>query len=214
MPRLPLLLLVVLLAGCSGPRPDPAGPAVMVADFACDPALLAEDAPAAPGVVGRLRQRVRTGEHGSPEQRAAQLTALLADTLVADLTKAGIAARRLRPGEAPPAAGWLVSGRFLVLDEGDRLRRSAIGLGEGATAAQVAAALCDAAHPGRPADPLLEGGSSGHAPGSAAATAITRTPWGAAARFVRSGKDLDGDVKAIAGDLAAAVAQRVRQGAD
>lgn len=209
---------VLLLAGCAkaevtasgevGTQPALRPAVVYVADFEIDAGEIKQQhgvLDARPlgirpsGLVSELR-------HGDSRAEARHLVDLMANALVADLGKAGLAARRIPPGAALPAQGWLVRGLFLQVDEGNRLRRAVVGFGAGATELQVAAAL-DQLSAGTPASfyQLDTNAPSGKLPGAA----VTLNPYVAAARFVLAGQDLDRSVDETAGEIAKRVAARV-----
>ena len=212
------MLGALLLAGCSTAKVTSSNelggatalrPAVVyVTDFDIDASQITSE----PGIIGarplgilpsgplaRLRQ-------GDPQSKARHLVDLMADTLVSDLTKAGLAARRVPPGMALPSEGWVVRGMFLQVDEGNRLRRAVIGFGAGDTQLQVAAAV-DAlsAAPPAPLYTVDTSAKSHDLPGAV----VTLNPYVAAARFVLAGRDLDTNVKDTAGEIAKRVVARV-----
>jgi hypothetical protein len=134
---------------------------------------------------------------------------LMSNSLIKDLTKEGFNAIRLRSGVPYPAQGWLLRGIFTEVQEGNRLRRAMIGLGEGQTDIQVVANVQDLSL-GAP-KPLYEiatDAASGDKPG--AAPTLVLGPYGAAARFVMAGKDLDKNVKQTAAQIALRMAKRVQ----
>jgi Domain of unknown function (DUF4410) len=64
---------------------------------------------------------------GVPVERAArahELVNLMSSSLVEDLRSVGLNAYRLSANERLPTEGWLVSGIFVQMDEGNRLRRA------------------------------------------------------------------------------------------
>ena len=158
----------------------------------------------------RLPVRVRgilSGSSDSPEARARELVDLMARSLVADLKKAGFPATRLLPGQAMPAKGWIITGVFTDVQEGNRLRRSMIGLGQGATDVQRVAAVQDLSHgPPQPVQEVETKATSDSAPGGAATIALG--PWGAAARFVHAGQDLEMNIRQTASQIAERIAKR------
>ena len=157
-----------------------------------------------PGPVGRIGSRL-SGSSSDPAARARQLVDLMANSLVKELTKAGFSARRVPPGTGLAAEGWLLRGVFTEVDEGNRLRRAMIGFGEGQTDVQVVAAVHDLSQ-GAP-QPLYElatDASSGSKPG--AAPTLVLGPYGAAARFVMAGDDLEKNTKQTAAAIAARLA--------
>ena len=214
-----LLLAAVLTSGCksakvSGER-DYAGTNVSrpeiiyVADFG----LGVENIHHEEGLLTerpRLPTRVRgmiSGASDTPEGRAHELVELMANSLVADLKKEGFQATRLRPGAELPTKGWIITGVFTDVQEGNRLRRSMVGLGQGATDIQLVAAVQDLSHGSpQPVQEVATDASSAKAPGGAATIALG--PWGAAARFVLAGQDLERNVKQTASQIAERLAKR------
>ena len=209
--------VVALLAACGGAKVTSTNAVaasagapmiVYVSDFDLDASAVQQSGP------GSLINRVRPGIIGSgplgiartPEQQARDLVDLMANSIVDDLRKDGIAAERLAPSLPLPATGWLVRGVFLQVDAGNRLRRAAIGFGAGATNLQVASTI-DQLGAGAP-QPLYTvdtNAQSGKLPGAA----VTLNPYIAAARFVMAGKDLDRNAKDTAGKIADQVKTRV-----
>jgi Domain of unknown function (DUF4410) len=216
-----VIISVCCLLGCgsatiSGQREIGAAPPatpteVYVTDFDLDaqnirsePGLLPPPPPP-PGPLGNLLPRP-PGAPKDPAIRARELIDLMSTTLVQDLVKAGLNARRLTPAEPPPANGWLVRGVFTQVGEGHRLVRAVIGFGAGQTELQLAVAIDDLAQ-GAP-KPLYEldtTAASGKLPGAV----ITMNPYVAAARFVLAGHDLEQNVKRTAAKIATDLASRV-----
>jgi hypothetical protein len=162
-----------------------------------------------PGPVGRVGQRLYGGS-SDPNARARQLVDLMATSLVKELSKSGFSAVRFQPGGAVPTEGWLLRGVFTEVQEGNRLRRAMIGLGEGQTDIQVVANVQDLAKgPPKPLYEIATDAESGDMPG--AAPTLILGPYGAAARFVIAGKDLDRNVKQTAAEIAARMAKRVQK---
>lgn len=190
----------------------PAGPAVYVADFELDAASIRHDAgrlSGKPGPVGRVGGRL-SGASDDPVARAQELVDLMARSLVKDLSQAGFAASRLPAGSPVPAQGWLLRGAFVGVDEGNRLRRSMVGFGQGKTDVQVVASVHDLSR-GTPA-PLHQvtaEAQSGSKPG--AAPTLVVGPYGAAARFALAGGDVEKNVKQTAAAIAAEVGRYLQQ---
>ncbi len=197
------------VTGTSTVAAPTAAPAkVYVTDFDLDANAVQQSGP------GSLINRVRPGIIGSgplgiartPQQQARDLVDLMANSIVDDLHKDGIAAERLAPGEPLPASGWLVRGVFLQVDAGNRLRRAAIGFGAGATDLQVASTIDQlSASTPQPLYTVDTNAQSGKLPGAA----VTLNPYMAAARFVMAGKDLDRNAKDTAGKIADQVKTRI-----
>ena len=161
-----------------------------------------------PGPVGRVGTRL-SGSSSDPATRARQLVDLMANSLVKELTKAGFSATRLRPGAQLAAQGWLLRGVFTEVDEGNRLRRAMIGFGEGQTDLQVVATVHDLFQgPPTPLYELATDASSGSKPG--AAPTLVLGPYGAAARFVMAGHDLEKNVKQTAAEIAGRLARHIQ----
>lgn len=218
----PLVLAACLLTGCktgtvtSQREFAPTGGAKPAVIYVADFDLWAESIKheggilsSRPGPVGRVGERL-SGASQNPQARAHTLVVLMADSIVKDLTKAGHTATRLAPGTPLPTDGWLVRGVFTEVQEGNRLRRAMIGFGTGQTDLQVVAGIANLSQ-GAP-QPLYEvatEASSGKTPG--AAPTLVLGPYGAAARFVMAGEDLEKNVKQTAAQIAAQVTKRVAE---
>ena len=183
-------------------------PIVYVSDFELDAANITPDQ-------SRLSRARRLAgslsplhlSEQDPQKKSQALVAKMSETLIGDLQRDGIDARRL-PVDAPlPARGWLVRGVFLAVDEGNRVKRAVVGFGAGQGKIELAVAI-DALPVDSPA-PLyqtVEGQSDKHAPGAI----IKLNPYVAAARYVMAGNDEQADIKQAAGQVADTVAARVK----
>lgn len=184
---------------------------VYVADFVLWAQNIKPDQPllsGLPGAAGRVGERL-SGSSTDPEVRAMEIVDVMANSLVKELKKSGFNARRLQPGTTFASEGWLLRGVFTAVDEGNRLRRVMIGFGEGQTDIQVIANVQDLSK-GVP-KPLYEiatDATSGGTPG--AAPTLVLGPYGAAARFVMAGKDLNKNIKQTAAQIAERMAQRIQ----
>lgn len=161
-----------------------------------------------PGPVGRVSGRL-TGAERDPSARARQLVELMATSLVKELTEAGLTATRVPPGAPPASHGWLLRGLFTEVEEGNRLRRAMIGMGRGQTDLQVVGTILDLSQ-GTP-QPLYEIAADAHSgtrPG--AAPTLILGPYGAAARFVLAGHDLEKNVREAAALIAGRLAEHIR----
>jgi hypothetical protein len=140
------------------------------------------------------------------QEKARELVAVLSRDIVENLRKKGIAATYLAADQPLPRQGWLVTGSFTKIDEGNRAVRAVVGFGAGATAVEVSASVEDlsAATGPAPFDRLQTDAKSGRLPGAA----VTRNPYVAAAKFVLDGRDLDRDVRETARKIADEVAAR------
>jgi hypothetical protein len=101
-----------------------------------------------------------------------------------------------------------VRGIFTEADEGNRIRRAAIGFGSGGTNLAVWVNLADLKH-GRP-EPFYQleaNASSRKTPGAI----VTKNPYVAAAKFVLSRRDLPKNVKQAAHTIASQIISRAKQ---
>ena len=128
--RFALIAAVGITAGCGGAavHNEARGAAgagsgaevVYVGDFDLGAATLKSD----PGTLTG-RPRLLPGLRGEqdPAAQAAKLQEDLASDLVSDLRNAGLGAVRLGPAGPRPTEGWLVSGQFLEISQGNRRSR-------------------------------------------------------------------------------------------
>jgi len=213
--------LALLAACCIGCQTDKAGtaakavkttnpkaPLVCVADFELGAAQIQHEAGILenrPGPVGRVGKRL-SGGTDDPAARARELVDLMANSLVNELKKAGLPARRYQSGPLPSDA-LLLRGVFTEVQEGNRVRRAMIGFGSGQTDIQLIAVLDDLRE-GAPKSlyEVATDASSGHKPG--AAPTLVLSPYGAAARFVLAGHDLDKNIKKTAAEIAQKIAAK------
>ncbi len=197
-----------------GAAPAPKPTMIYVADFDLDASKIKSEpgmlpTPKLPGPLGNILPPP-PGTPKDPQVLARDLVDSMSASLVNDLTKAGVNARRLAPGAPIPTSGWLVRGVFTDVNQGNQLSRAVIGFGSGKTDLQVLVDLNDLAQ-GAPKRfyELNTTADSGKAPG--AGPTIVLGPAGVAARFVIAGKDLDRNVKQTAAQIAAEVVQRAKQ---
>jgi Domain of unknown function (DUF4410) len=194
------------------PPPAEKPPMVYVADFALDAQNIQQEdgmLSGRPGPVGRISHRLY-GTSADPAVRARQMVDLMADSLVKDLSHAGFNACRLQPSARMPAEGWLLQGVFTEVQEGNRLRRAMIGLGQGQTDVQVVVGMENLSKgPPKPLYEISTDASSGNKPG--AAPVIALNPYAAAARFVISGQDLNKNVRQTASQIVAEISKRAEQ---
>ncbi len=183
--------LILTLAACSTAKIESdtavsgevmARPTVVyVADFD-----LQQDVVTSEGLLSRLPLHDR-----KVQSTARPLVGVMADAIVSELAKKGITAHRLSAGAPLPKQGWLVRGAFLQVDEGDRLKRAVIGFGAGHADLEVAVTIDDLAAGSAPLYQMKTGAQSGKAPGAV----LTLNPYGAAIKFVLSGRDLATEAK-------------------
>jgi hypothetical protein len=216
-----VMAVFCLLGGCksaevtgehsfaAAPAPKPA--VIYVTDFELGPQNIQHEegllpiGSRGPGIV----RGILSGAPSDPEARARQLVDLMSTSLVKDLTAAGFTSFRLQASAGMPTDGWLVRGVYTEVQEGNRLRRSMIGFGQGATDVQVITDVYDLSHgPPKPLYEVATDATSGNTPG--AGPTIALGPYGAAARFVMSRQDMEKNVRQTASKIAEYVAKRVQ----
>lgn len=155
------------------------------------------------GILGRLKQRGQPEVHGTAEEQAKQIVDKLAEDITQSLNKSHVPATRLSKCEEPPAnQGWLVRGEFLVVDEGNRAERAAIGFGEGATRMDVSVTVADLSK--NSSAPLASFGTSKD-PNRRPGAIVTMNPYALAAKFHMeknaTGKDVSQTAEEIATEI-------------
>jgi hypothetical protein len=136
-----------------------------------------------------------------PTEELQELGDLLSDEIAIDLNKAGLPAQRIDPDAAPPAHGWLVSGEFLQVTQGNRLQRAVLGFGN--SDAKLYVAVADLAHPESKDLFNFNADSTGNnLPGGGVGAVVTHTPWGMVAKFVLERNASEKDVKRVAKAIA------------
>lgn len=162
------------------------------------------------GVLGRIGQRLPAPlANGDSAQKAADVVTSMSRRIVSALRTKGLPAEhfdKLRGGL--PSQGWLVQGGFVEVSEGNRLRRSAVGFGRGASRMELNVAVTDLSS--GTLRPFLVFGTekeAGRMPGGAAVSLVTKTPYGAAARFVMEKNATRRDVEKTAEQVAEEIAR-------
>lgn len=155
---------------------------IYVADFELDPENFHQDKggitgkgyllPAPPKNLRRKQQDRATA--------ANNLIQLMSDSLVTDLRKSGLNARRISSTEARPTEGLLLSGIFTELSEGNQMRRALLGFGAGRAKMELYIMLADASSGGTPLYETSAEKSKGKYPGAM----IALNPYAGAAGFV------------------------------
>ncbi len=84
-------------------------------------------------MLNRVRTKVSGSGSGDKEKLAQKIIDDFSDSLVKDLQKTGIPVTRGVVGATAPEGSLAVQGDFSLIDEGNRTRRMAIGLGAGAS---------------------------------------------------------------------------------
>jgi hypothetical protein len=215
------MLLAALASGCASAHvtsartigtPSPAKPPIVyVADFELDERNVRAERgilpPPPPLPMLGVGLPKLPGMSSDPAALADEVVALMSRSLVKELEKRGMQARRLGKNEPLPAAGWLVRGVFTSVQEGNRLHRAVVGFGAGHTDLQVVVAIDNLAGGApKPMYSVETKADSGKIPGAV----ITLNPYVAAARFVIAGGDLDRNVKQSATQIARQTTQYVQ----
>jgi hypothetical protein len=187
---------------------------IYVADFDLDAANVKCERgilPALPKLPGPLGDMLPPppGAPKDPKLVAREVVDTMSTSLIKDLTKAGLNARRLTSTNSFPTQGWVVRGVFTDVNQGNQLHRSVIGFGLGKTDLQVNIDISDLSK-GAPKSfyELQTQADSGKAPG--AGPTIVLGPAGVAARYVIAGGDLNRNVKQTASKIADEVVQRTQ----
>lgn len=191
----------------TGTSPKHAPKTVYVADFT----LAIQDFRGDQGVRGALPERLNGGAVGlvgnrlpqplktaDPAAKAQEIVRIMAEALVSDLKDKGVPAQRLA-GMVLPREGWLINGRFTEVDEGNRVRRAALGFEQGASRMQVQVGISDLSNP-HPTVPFVEFGAVKQ-PGENIGAALTMNPYAAAARFVMEKNASEKDTRKTAAEI-------------
>ncbi len=143
-----------------------------------------------------------------PEAKRAMFIESMSTNLAQDLNSKSIPARRFFTGDRLPNKGWLVEGKFIDANEGNRAARMMVGFGAGASNMQVQVSVIDLGSPDRRPFAVFGAKSgSGMAPGAV----VFMNPYVLAAKFVMSKRHPDRDVKKTAKQIAGVLEKMVAQ---
>ncbi len=120
---------IKVIRSYSGVAPLSKPSAIVVYNFAATPEEVALNKSA----LNRIRTRMSGTQEDDKTKLAHKVVDEFSDSLIEDLQKTGLAVSKGVTGELPPDNSLAVQGDFLVIDEGNRTRRMAIGLGAGAS---------------------------------------------------------------------------------
>ena len=194
-----------------GPLPQRTPRTIYVADFTLDAENYSGDEGVRGALPGRLGQRLSHPlAKDNSSERARQIVETMAESLPQALRAKGITARRLRKtAENLPREGWLVQGYFTEVDEGNRLKRAAIGFGRGATSMDLQVAISDLAS----SDPGAAFAVFGTAkdPNRIPGALVAMNPYVAAAKFVLQKNATERDIKKTAEQIAEQILQYEQQ---
>ena len=155
-----------------------------------------------PGLLGALREREQQGIIGErreeqKEQTLVKVPGVLQKALIADLSQS-IAPAESGSGTTAPADCWIVTGEFLEVDRGSRALQAGVGFGAGQSHLEVRAKVYSAHDPNKPFLTFDSEGASGHMPGAV----VSKNPYVAAAKFVMSKREPEGEAKKVASSIA------------
>jgi hypothetical protein len=103
--------------------------AIVVYNFAATP----EEVELNKATLNRVRMRVGGAQDDDKAQLAHKIVDDFSESLIKDLQRTGLPVSKGVAGELPPDGSLAVQGDFMLIDEGNRARRMAIGLGAGAS---------------------------------------------------------------------------------
>jgi hypothetical protein len=189
---------------------------VYVADFYLDPDQITKQAVIKrDGFVKKRLDKIKNDD--DPADKAAKLISTLSDAIVSGLQTAGQKAER-SPGEEGfrkdfmpdnldlPKDGWLVTGWFSNVDEGNRALSSSVGFGKGSASVQLEVVVYDLSN--KAGEPFLHIGSDSGAkktPGGL----ITKNPYSIAAKYVLSKGATEKDVQKQGSEIAKGLLQYI-----
>jgi hypothetical protein len=204
-------LLTFITTGEAGAQPSVKAPFIYVADFELEAENVHESTGILPqplgrrGPIGQVRSPAISEEDA--EAKARKMIDLMSNSVVNDLKNLGYGSRRLSSKERLPETGMLVRGLFANVDEGNRLRRAAIGFGAGQTDLQVIVSVSNLGRGNlEPFYDINTGAQRGKLPGAI----ITLNPYVAAAKFVLAGKDMKKGITKTASKIASAVDKEIQ----
>ncbi|MFH1691670.1 MAG: DUF4410 domain-containing protein [Candidatus Omnitrophota bacterium] len=178
---------------------------VYVADFTIDQESQDQEDASGESLLERVRPRILENvKEERAELRREDLIALLSRFLVNDLNEKGISASRLTAADELGQEGILVQGEFMKMDEGDPLKRAAVGLNTGATDMEVKVMISSLPlDENKTSDELdLKSSSASKGPGGVLGLAVCGNPYVLAAKFVMAKHTSEQDVRKLASQIA------------
>ena len=138
-----------------------------------------------------------------PAEQVAKLRELLVGQIVSNLKQAGMPADRLDATASRPTKGWLVTGEFLEIKEGNRAVRAVVGFGAGDSSAKLYVTLADLAHPEGQSLLAFNTDTNGKkTPGGSVMAMAEHSPWGMVAKYAIDRNASEKDMKEIAKAIA------------
>lgn len=157
------------------------------------------------GVVGGIIDRRTSADVPSADQVIDTLASSIAEALNAQ--GLSFPAERIPPDASAPSSGWLVKGRLVSVDPGNRALRAVVGFGAGEATTEVNVEV-DRLESGMSV-PLVRFGTqadSAEMPGGA----VTLNPYVMAAKFVLGRQATTRDVEAMGREIAKQIADYAR----
>lgn len=149
-----------------------------------------------------------TSRSRTPEQFKQETANALADALTANMNAYVGPTRRVGNTRAVPADGWLITGRFIRVSEGNPAARIIVGLGAGGSKMETETVVLDGASRGRPVLQFATTGGSNAMPGMI----ISSGPAGAVSNAVQQAtRGVRDDTKRTARMITASVAEAMVQ---
>lgn len=171
---------------------------VYVADFLIDQQEVSRESASSQGLFESIRPGIIKPKK-DPVEDALGLAQSLSASLVAELNAKNIPTSRVSRFDQLASNGVLVQGEFLELDEGNNLKRAAIGFGSGAANMEIKVMVSRLPLGRDNSDVVFDAkSSSGKGPGGLLGIAICGNPYALAAKFVLSKRASQKDIQALA----------------
>lgn len=193
----------------AGSKDKSAQPVVYVADFKLEGGAGNKVDQRPFQVRKRIKDKVDmvTGAE-SPGEKAKEIVDSLAQSIVAELEEKNVQSKRINAQQPPIPRCWVLEGEFMEYDEGDRLKRAAIGFGSGSSDMQVFIKLTEIAEGNRMVllDTTMDG-KKDRMPGAV----ITMNPYVAGAKFILTKNAPDRDIKKLGSQIAGRIYDLMRE---
>lgn len=190
----------------SGAALQPRPVAIVVYNFAATP----DEVKVNSALLNRVRMHASGSQEDDKTKLAHKVVEDFSNSLIKDLESTGMTVSRGVPGEPAPDNSLTVQGDFLAIDEGNRTRRMAIGLGAGASKVE-AHVECFLRQPDRNImiTEFKAISKSSRKPGAAETMGAGAAP--AVAGAVSGATEMKQDAEGDTGRMAKAVAKEIRK---
>jgi hypothetical protein len=204
------LVGIYLLAVCSLAQ---AAENVYIADFLMDKNEVVQDSQQNKGFFESIRPGIIKPKE-DPVDSAVDLVQELSQSLVEQLNAMKIPASRVSRFDTLAQSGVLVQGQFIKLDEGNSLKRAAVGFGQGSAKMEVKVMVSRLPLKGDNPDVVFDSkANSGKGPGGLLGLAICGNPYALAAKFVLSRHASKKDIHTLASQIAKEVQDYLKKAA-